>query len=68
VATVAINNAHNAGLLAVRMLSARIPRLLDAMGAYMKGMEKEVLEKVDRIERLGWETYFTDKVNNEKRM
>ena len=57
VASVAINNGMNAGLLAVRILSAGIPRLIDAMNAYMKKMEGEVMNKVDRLEKEGWENY-----------
>ncbi|KAF8636004.1 hypothetical protein AX15_000165 [Amanita polypyramis BW_CC] len=57
VATVAINNSTNAALLAVRILSAGIPRLIDEMQEYMKAMEKEVMAKVDKLEEVGWEEY-----------
>jgi phosphoribosylaminoimidazole carboxylase len=57
VATVAINNATNAALLAVRILGASIPRLLEIMSEYMRSMEKEVLGKVDKLEDVGWENY-----------
>lgn len=57
VATVAINNGVNAGLLAVRILSAGIPSLIGAMADYMKNMEKEVLGKVEKLEEVGWEQY-----------
>lgn len=57
VATVAINNGVNAGLLAVRILSVGIPTLIEAMDGYMKGMEKEVLTKVEKLEEIGWEQY-----------
>jgi len=57
VATVAIGNSTNAALLAIRILSAGIPRLLDAMTAYMAQMESEVLDKVDKLSRLGWDSY-----------
>ncbi|OCH87663.1 Phosphoribosylaminoimidazole carboxylase [Obba rivulosa] len=57
VATVAINNGTNAGLLAVRILSAGMPSLVDAMDEYMKKMESEVLAKVDKLEEVGWENY-----------
>ena len=56
-ATVAINNSTNAALLAVRILSAGIPRLVDEMQEYMNRMEKEVMEKVERLEEIGWEEY-----------
>jgi phosphoribosylaminoimidazole carboxylase len=57
VATVAINNGTNAGLLAVRILSAGIPSLIDSMEKYMKTMESQVLDKVDKIKEVGWEVY-----------
>lgn len=57
VATVAINNSTNAGLLAIRILSAGIPRLITAMEQYMKNMENEVLGKVDTLKEVGWEKY-----------
>ncbi|TFK64174.1 phosphoribosylaminoimidazole carboxylase [Pluteus cervinus] len=62
VATVAINNSTNAGLLAVRILSAGIPRLIDSMAQYMKDMEGEVLGKVGKLEEVGWEKYGVKKV------
>ena len=57
VATVAINNGVNAGLLAVRILSAGIPSLIESMEKYMKTMENEVLAKVDKLKEVGWESY-----------
>nr|VWO96588.1 Phosphoribosylaminoimidazole carboxylase (EC (AIR carboxylase) (AIRC) [Ganoderma boninense] len=57
VATVAINNGTNAGLLAVRMLSAGQPELVGAMEGYLRALETEVLGKVDKIAEVGWNTY-----------
>ncbi|KAJ8490056.1 hypothetical protein ONZ51_g2527 [Trametes cubensis] len=57
VATVAINNGTNAGLLAVRILSAGQPHLVTAMDDYLKTLEKEVLAKVDKITEIGWDAY-----------
>ncbi|KAJ7174618.1 Phosphoribosylaminoimidazole carboxylase [Mycena filopes] len=57
VATVAINNGTNAGLLAVRILAAGMPHLVDAMEEYMKEMEGEVLGKVEKLAEVGWEKY-----------
>ncbi|KAH9007195.1 Phosphoribosylaminoimidazole carboxylase [Lactarius hatsudake] len=57
VATVAINNGTNAGLLAVRILAAGNPSLVRDMEDYLKGLEKEVLGKVEKLERIGWESY-----------
>lgn len=60
VATVAINNATNAGLLAVRILSAGCPALIERMEGYMKRQEKEVFGKVGRLQEVGWEEYVKE--------
>ncbi|KAJ1675677.1 phosphoribosylaminoimidazole carboxylase ade2 [Spiromyces aspiralis] len=59
VATVAINNADNAALLAVRILGSSIPSYLDAMEKYMDEMEQGVHAKVDRLDKVGWKEYQT---------
>lgn len=61
VATVAIGNAMNAGLLAVRMLGMSDPSLLTKMSKFMAEQEKEVLDKADKMEALGWRTYLAQK-------
>ncbi|CDK27627.1 unnamed protein product [Kuraishia capsulata CBS 1993] len=58
VATVAINNATNAALLAIRILGAVDGHWLDKMSAYMSNMEDEVLEKAERLETIGYEEYL----------
>jgi len=45
VATVAINGAENAALLAIQMLSIKYPELRTKMKAYKKEMGEKVLEK-----------------------
>ena len=60
-ATVAINNGTNAGLLAVRMLAVAMPELIKAMEEYMSSLEAEVLEKVETLEKVGWENYEVKK-------
>ncbi len=57
VAAVAIGNATNAGLLAVRMLGMEAAPLGDAMAAYQARMEAEVMAKVAAMDEVGWETY-----------
>jgi phosphoribosylaminoimidazole carboxylase len=57
VATVAINNAANAGLLAVRVLAASDPTLRARMIAYQAGLTADVMEKVERLDALGWANY-----------
>lgn len=50
VATVAINGAKNAGLLAVQILSVSQPELLQKMIEYKQGLEAEVLVKAEKME------------------
>lgn len=50
VATVAINNAYNAGLLAVRILSIKYPELKEKLREYRLRIYGEVLEKAKRVE------------------
>ncbi len=57
VATVAIGNATNAGLLAVRILAASDPALQQAMVAYQEAMTSTVLDKAQRLESKGWREY-----------
>jgi phosphoribosylaminoimidazole carboxylase len=57
VATVAIGNAANAGLLAVRILATSEPALLDKMLAYQQGMKDIVLDKAAKLEKVGWAGY-----------
>lgn len=57
VATVAIGNAANAGLLAVRILASADPALLDRMVQYQQGMTQTVLGKAERLESSGWRGY-----------
>ena len=58
VATVAIGNSTNAGLLAARILGSFIPLIGDDMENYQERMEHEVLEKADRMQKDGWESFL----------
>jgi len=50
VATVALNAARNAGILAAQILGASDPELLDRVEAYKKSLEQVVLEKARKME------------------
>ncbi|XP_023873348.1 phosphoribosylaminoimidazole carboxylase, chloroplastic isoform X1 [Quercus suber] len=58
VATVAINNATNAGLLAVRMMGIRDADLLARMSQYQEDTRNDVLRKAEKLEKDGWESYL----------
>lgn len=51
VATVAINNAKNAGLLAVQILATANDELAEKMQAYKNNMRDEVMDKARRVEQ-----------------
>ena len=50
VATVAINGARNAGILATQILGAGQPGLLDRVSVFKKEMESMVLQKATKME------------------
>ena len=57
VATVAIGNAANAGLLAVRIIGTQDAAMLRKMLDYQEGMKSTVLQKAARMEADGWDWY-----------
>ena len=58
VATVAIGNAKNAGLLAIRMLANHDTELLNKMLAYQESLRSMVMTKQERLNALGYEAYL----------
>jgi 5-(carboxyamino)imidazole ribonucleotide mutase len=59
VATVAIGNAQNAGLLAVQILATSDPQLQNKIQQYRQNLAQAVLDKQERLDRLGYQTYLT---------
>ena len=59
VATVAIGNAQNAGLLAVQILGASDRQLQKKVEQYRLDLSQTVLDKQDRLDRLGYQTYLS---------
>jgi len=51
VATVALNNAKNAGLLAVQILSVADEKLKEKMISYKDKLSSDVMKKIDDVER-----------------
>ncbi|HHU18479.1 MAG TPA: 5-(carboxyamino)imidazole ribonucleotide mutase [Clostridiales bacterium] len=51
VATVAIDGAENAGLLAVQILSVKYPELREKMKKYKKKMEEDIIEQDKGLKR-----------------
>ena len=58
VATVAIGNATNAGLLAVQILATHNPELLAQVQSYRHSLRDMVLAKQDRLAEIGYRSYL----------
>ena len=58
VATVAIGNAQNAGLLAVQILGSHQPELLAKVQKYRENLSNSVLEKQAKLDQLGYKQYL----------
>ncbi|MCD6551255.1 5-(carboxyamino)imidazole ribonucleotide mutase [Thermotoga sp.] len=58
VATVAINNAKNAGILAASILGIKYPEIAQKVKDYKEKMKQEVLEKARKLEKMGYREYL----------
>jgi len=58
VATVAIGNAKNAGLLAVQILASHQPELLNKVQDYRQNLAQSVMEKQAKLDELGYQKYL----------
>jgi 5-(carboxyamino)imidazole ribonucleotide mutase len=58
VATMAINGAKNAGILAAKMLGAHDSTVQKRVLSFTKTMETTVLEKAKRLEDIGYKAYL----------
>jgi 5-(carboxyamino)imidazole ribonucleotide mutase len=58
VATVALDGAKNAGILAASMIGAFDPIIGAKVAAYKKTMESEVMKKVGKLRDEGWENAY----------
>ncbi|SHM35394.1 5-(carboxyamino)imidazole ribonucleotide mutase [Caldanaerovirga acetigignens] len=61
VATVAINNARNAGILAAEILGIKYPEIKKKVAEYKEKMKKEVEEKAARMENIGYREYLKER-------
>jgi phosphoribosylaminoimidazole carboxylase len=58
VATVAVNNARNAALLAVRILALSDGDLARRHREYIRGQRDSVLAQAEELEQRGWRDYL----------
>ena len=61
VATVAINGAKNAGILAAQIIGASDKSVLDRVTEFKSKMENQVLDKASRLEDIGFKSYLESK-------
>ncbi len=61
VATVAINNAKNAALLAIHILSIKYPEVKEKLEKYREKMKKSVMKKNNKLQKLGYKEYLANK-------
>jgi 5-(carboxyamino)imidazole ribonucleotide mutase len=60
VATVAIGNATNAGLLAVQILASHDRELLEQVKKYRQSLSQSVLNKQEKLEKVGYKQYLEE--------
>ncbi|MBD2138639.1 5-(carboxyamino)imidazole ribonucleotide mutase [Anabaena sp. FACHB-1237] len=58
VATVAIGNAKNAGLLAIQIIASHRPELLKKVQEYRQSLKDMVMDKQGKLEELGYQEYL----------
>ena len=58
VATVAINGAKNAGLLAAKILGISDKKIQDKVELYSKNLENTILEKSAKLNKIGYKKYL----------
>ena len=58
VATVAIDGAQNAGILAAKILAVSNPELLAKIETYAESLKNGVLAKKEKIEKIGYQEYM----------
>jgi 5-(carboxyamino)imidazole ribonucleotide mutase len=61
VATVAVNGAKNAALLAASIIGSSDKEILDKVSNYKKSLEKEVLAKASKLEKIKYKKYLESK-------
>ena len=59
VATVAINGAKNAALLALHILSIKYPEIKEKLKKYREKMKNTVIEKNQKLQKEGLESFLT---------
>jgi 5-(carboxyamino)imidazole ribonucleotide mutase len=59
VATVAINGARNAAILACQILGIKYAKLSKKIAKYKEDLGQQVIEKSKRLEKVGYKEYLS---------
>lgn len=60
VATVGINSAKNAGILAAQIVAQSDPKVDKNVTSYKQKLKKDVLSKNSKLQKIGWEKYLKE--------
>jgi len=58
VATVAINGAKNAGIIAAQIIGLKIPETQKKVSKYKRDLGENVIEKAKKLEKIGYKSYL----------
>ena len=58
VGTVALNASKNAGILAAEIIGTSDPKISKKVEAYKKSLNNDVIKKVEKLKKEGWENKF----------
>lgn len=60
VATVAVNGAKNAAILAAEIVGLHNPKIAKRVTQYKNKLRNEVIDKNDKLQKVGWLNYLKD--------
>jgi 5-(carboxyamino)imidazole ribonucleotide mutase len=67
VATVAINGAKNAGILACQILGLKFVKIAAKVEKYKKELKYNVIRQAEKLERIGFEKYLEERLKDDKK-
>jgi 5-(carboxyamino)imidazole ribonucleotide mutase len=65
VATVAINGAKNAGILASQILGLKFSKIATKVEKYKRGLKYNVIRQAEKLERIGFEKYLAERLQSD---
>ena len=65
VATVAINGAKNAGILASQILGLKFSKIVTKVEKYKRELKYNVIHQAEKSERMGFEKYLAERLQGD---